>query len=250
MDAIRLLSAVGALTVAGISWYILKNGKKTPDSNDNDSATGSKKTIVLRNADFGGSESLSLEVRRDFARYFSNGAVYLIRSAGTGTDILLDLKEFNPTVENSDFLAESNDATVNNFQELLTEQIRLAREQSFTFSRSTVAACVRCITINAGFKVAMDVIKFPMFLQPTFVVSVTPTELRVINYAYVGMNKQGPPGAQSTDKVARIVSPNLFEVTPAGLNDMHFSFDIRDTSQTNILEQINLDLKARKGKFW
>jgi hypothetical protein len=237
-------------------------------------------TVDVDDSDFGGQPGLSLEVRRDFSRYFSSDSVVFLlsdRGGAAGTGGIAELRSFQATVPNVDYVAESNDRSVANFRALLARELLRARvdDDSSTDPHDDLdddaaaavvndvllTACVRCITVNVGFKVAMERVACPVFLQPTFVVVLRGGACHLVNYGFVGMGRRGVGVRQSTDRVVRICSPDLLAATgalgagatgaraEAATRRLTFSFEVYDAQYGSAVDEVRRDVEATAGRL-
>ena len=246
------------------------NSSSIAGSNAESDDVLSSGTITLDDSDFGNTAGLSSEVKRDFARYFSTHRVVFTHSVAAA----LALGNIQKTgclspmvsrVDNVAFDAATNDATVRDFQEQIathflpgaaaengsekSEQEQEQQQQQRgdagrvddgVVTEQLLTLLVRCITVNAGFKVAMEELKFPSFLQPTFLVTTQWDQCHVITYGFVGPNKFGPPGTgELTDTVVKITSPDLLRAKTG--EPLTFQYKTYPTTQGDAVSELYHD---------
>eukprot|EP00750_Incisomonas_marina_P017781 INCI2467.1.p1 GENE.INCI2467.1~~INCI2467.1.p1 ORF type:complete len:297 (-),score=52.37 INCI2467.1:255-1145(-) len=275
---------VAGAVVAGVTYMFSatqkrNNVKESEGTTPASSAAGECGHVVVTNDDFGGVSGRSPEICRDFARYFTSRApaVFVFRplrweaAASDSTKAEAPaLRPFHATVPNVDFVAESNNATIENFRSLLAGELEAAgvvtapggdndsaAAAEYQVPDWLLTACVRCITISVGFKFAMEVTHCPVLLQPTFVVAASPRQVHVVMYAFVGGNQKQvgskAAGAKCTDSFVRIRSPNLLDCRSAAQEqdgagrEMRFYYDIFPAVHTTAIEEVQRDVKRTRG---
>ena len=135
--------------------------------------------VYVDDSDFGNTSSLTSELRRDFARYFtSRTAVFLLncRRKLPAQPIV----PFHANVPNVDYVEASNMRTAADFREQLIRELGRHSDGDVSAEvipddtlNTAVIMCIRCMTITVGFKIAMSfrgASGMPMsLLQPAFV---------------------------------------------------------------------------------
>jgi hypothetical protein len=98
---------------------------------------------------------------------------------------------------------------------------------------------LRLLTVSVGFKISMQIMGVPIFLQPRFLVLLDKTSIRVATYGFVAselgdITGNGDPNTKHTKYTCRAMSPNILEKK----DQLNFRVEISKTSSFSSTQQI------------
>lgn len=194
------------------------------------------------------------EILRDFARNVaSNKSIYLCvihKDKNSSATPHLSVTSVPDCIKGGSFKSEACKAAKRKFlHEWAHEIIENSDSKSEEEEADDVAfrSFFEMLTTGPGFDIVMECSKFPVFLQPRYVVVVNARKrtLHVATYAFVGTAQSikgtGGPDSKYTPHVCRILTSNLFR---AERKDVVLHVECADTAIQRTIDIARTDIRG------